>query len=46
VLTSSPSATVTVDGSQQLVFWQGAGNTLWEAWYALGHWNGPRNWSG
>jgi hypothetical protein len=45
-LTSPPSATVTVDGSTQLVFWQGAGSTLWEAWYAGGHWNGPRNWSG
>ena len=39
-LTSAPSATVLPDGSQQLVFWQGAGQTLWEAWYA-GSWNGP-----
>ena len=44
LLTSSPSATVTVDGSTQLVFWQGAGNTLWEGWYANG-WHGPVDWS-
>jgi hypothetical protein len=44
LLSSSPSATVTVDGSQQLVFWQGAGNSLWEAWYT-NQWNGPRNWT-
>ncbi len=46
LLTSSPSATVTVDGSTQLVFWQGAGSTLWEGWYAGGAWHGPMNWSG
>ena len=46
VLTSSPSATVTVDGSTQLVFWQGAGSTLWEGWYAGGAWHGPVDWSG
>jgi spore germination protein YaaH len=39
-LMSPPSATVLPDGSQQLVFWQGASQTLWEAWYA-GRWNGP-----
>jgi|GEM_PF-4961965 len=44
-LTSPPSATVTVDGSTQLVFWQGAGNTLWEGWYAGGAWHGPVDWS-
>jgi spore germination protein YaaH len=43
ILTSPPSATVLPDGTQQLVFWQGAGSTLWEGWYALGHWNGPVN---
>ncbi|MBJ7594765.1 MAG: hypothetical protein JF886_07875 [Candidatus Dormibacteraeota bacterium] len=32
LLTSSPSVTVAVDGSTQLVFWQGSGNTLWEGW--------------
>ena len=44
-LTSSPSAAVTPDGSQQLVFWQGAGATLWEGWYAGGAWHGPVNFS-
>ncbi len=39
-LNSAPSATVLRDGSQQLVFWQGASQTLWESWYA-GAWNGP-----
>jgi outer membrane protein assembly factor BamB len=46
LLTSSPSATVTVDGSTQIVFWQGAGSTLWEGWYTLGAWHGPVDWSG
>ncbi|MDQ6846612.1 MAG: hypothetical protein M3019_03390 [Candidatus Dormibacteraeota bacterium] len=46
LLTSAPSATVTTDGSTQIVFWQGSGNTLWEGWYAGGHWNGPVNFSG
>jgi hypothetical protein len=46
ILPSSPSATVTVDGSTQLVFWQGAGSTLWEGWYTRGAWHGPVNWSG
>jgi hypothetical protein len=45
LLTSSPSATVTVDGSTQIVFWQGAASTLWEGWYTLGAWHGPVNWS-
>ena len=44
-LTSSPSATVTPDGSSQLVFWQGAGATLWEGWFAGGSWHGPVNFS-
>jgi hypothetical protein len=39
-LTSPPSAAVLPDGSQQLVFWQSAGQTLWEAWFE-GSWNGP-----
>jgi spore germination protein YaaH len=43
-LTSPPSAAVLPDGSQQLVFWQGSSQTLWEAWYA-GHWYGPVNFS-
>jgi hypothetical protein len=46
LLTSSPSATVTVDGSTQIVFWQGAGATLWEGWYTAGGWHGPVNFSG
>jgi len=46
LLTSAPSATITTDGSTQLVFWQGAGATLWEAWYAQGSWHGPVNFSG
>ncbi|PZR80608.1 MAG: hypothetical protein DLM65_07725 [Candidatus Aeolococcus gillhamiae] len=41
LLASPPSATITTDGSTQLVFWQGAGSTLWEGWYAGGGWNGP-----
>jgi hypothetical protein len=45
LLTSSPSATVTVDGSTQIVFWQGAGSTLWEGWYTLGAWHGPVDFS-
>ncbi len=45
LLTSAPSASVTPDGSTQLVFWQGAGQSLMEAWYT-GHWNGPANFSG
>ncbi|MHB8719145.1 MAG: PLL family lectin [Candidatus Dormibacteria bacterium] len=39
-LASVPSVTVTPDGSQQLVFWQGGGGHLYEAWYQNG-WNGP-----
>jgi hypothetical protein len=44
VLASAPTAVVTPDGSSQLVFWQGAGRSLWEAWYT-GRWNGPHNFS-
>jgi L,D-transpeptidase catalytic domain len=40
-LASAPSMTTTVDGSQQLVYWQGAGQQLFEAWYAAGAWHGP-----
>lgn len=42
-LTSAPSATVTADGSQQVVFWN-AGGHLDEAWYN-GVWNGPVDWT-
>jgi hypothetical protein len=45
LLASSPSAAVMPDNSQQLVFWQGAGATLWEGWYAGGSWHGPVNFS-
>jgi len=44
-LTSAPSAAVTPDGSTQIVFWQGAGSTLWEGWYAGGAWHGPVDFS-
>jgi hypothetical protein len=37
----SASATITPDGSQQLVFFQGTNNLLTEDWYALGSWHGP-----
>ncbi|MHB8718247.1 MAG: cellulase family glycosylhydrolase [Candidatus Dormibacteria bacterium] len=40
----SPAAAVTPDGSQQLVFWRGAGGDLAEAWFGGGHWNGPVDW--
>ena len=36
---------MTPDGPTQLVFWQGAGATLWEGWYAGGAWHGPVNFS-
>ncbi len=45
-LTSAPTVTTTPDGSQQLVYWQGAGSHLVEAWYAGGHWNGPLDLTG
>jgi hypothetical protein len=44
-MTSAPSATVTPDGGTQLVFWQGAGGHLVEAWWAGGRWNGPVDWT-
>jgi spore germination protein YaaH len=37
----APSVTVTPDGSQQLVFWRGFSNHLFEAWYSGGYWHGP-----
>lgn len=40
-LVSAPTATVTTDGSTQIVFWQGAGSLMYEAWWAGGRWNGP-----
>ncbi|MHB8717845.1 MAG: beta strand repeat-containing protein [Candidatus Dormibacteria bacterium] len=39
-LTSAPSVTYAPRSGQQLVFWQGAGGHLFEAWYQNG-WNGP-----
>jgi hypothetical protein len=44
-LASSPSATVLPNGSQQLVFWTGAGGHLFQAWWAGGRWNGPVDWT-
>jgi hypothetical protein len=44
ILASAPSALVTPDGSQQLVFWRDGVGHLEEAWYA-GSWNGPSDWS-
>jgi hypothetical protein len=38
---SSPSATVTTDGSTQVVFWAGPGGLVYEAWWAAARWNGP-----
>jgi hypothetical protein len=43
-VTSAPSVTVTPDGSTQVVFWEGTGQSLWEAWYT-GAWNGPHDFS-
>ncbi len=40
-LVSAPTATVTTDGSTQIVFWEGAGGLMFEAWWAGGRWNGP-----
>jgi outer membrane protein assembly factor BamB len=31
---SAPAVTFTPDGGQQLVFWEGQNNDLWEAWYS------------
>jgi hypothetical protein len=43
VMTSPPAISLTSAG-QQVVFWQGSGQTLWEAIYQNG-WSGPINWS-
>jgi CHAP domain len=40
-LISAPTATVTTDGSTQIVFWEGAGGLMYEAWWAGNRWNGP-----
>jgi hypothetical protein len=39
-LASAPTVTFTPDGGQQLVFWEGANQDLWEAWYSyeFGNW--------
>jgi len=39
----APSATVAADGTQ-LIFWEGAGGHLVEAWWK-GFWNGPVDWT-
>jgi hypothetical protein len=33
-LASNPTVTFTPDGGQQLVFWEGADQDLWEVWYS------------
>lgn len=43
-ISSAPTAAVTPDGSTQMVFWQGMGQSLWEAWYT-GSWHGPHDFS-
>jgi hypothetical protein len=40
----APSVAVSSDGTTQLVFWQGAGSHLVEAWWN-GAWNGPVDWT-
>jgi surface antigen len=40
-LASAPSATVTTNGSTQIVFWAGPGGLLYEAWWGAARWNGP-----
>lgn len=42
-LASAPNVAITTSG-QQLVFWQGVDDHLWEAWYDHG-WHGPVDWS-
>ena len=45
LLASAPAIVVT-PGGQQLVFWQGISNDLWEAWYTPGvGWSGPVDYS-
>ena len=39
----APSVAIAPDGTQ-LIFWQGAGGHLFEAWWQ-GHWNGPVDWT-
>jgi len=45
MMQSAPSVAVTPDGTQ-LVFWQGVGGHLYEAWFVSGSWNGPVDWTG
>jgi spore germination protein YaaH len=45
ILDSAPSVAVGTDGSTQVVFWEGSGGHLTEAWFAGGHWNGPADWT-
>jgi hypothetical protein len=40
-LVSAPTATVTSDGSTQIVFWEGGGGLMFEAWWGGERWNGP-----
>jgi hypothetical protein len=43
-VTSAPSVALAPDGTTQLIFWQGAGSHLMEAWWH-GSWNGPVDWT-
>src|SRR5450631_1065745 len=43
LLTSAPSVALTPD-AQQLVFWQGGSQSLWEAWFNS-QWNGPADYT-
>jgi hypothetical protein len=43
-VTSAPSVALAPDGTTQLIFWQGAGSHLMEAWWN-GSWNGPVDWT-
>ena len=45
LLGSAPTITLTPSG-QQLAFWQGTGNHLWEAWFTPGiGWSGPTDYT-
>jgi hypothetical protein len=43
-VSSAPSVALAPDGTTQLIFWQGAGSHLMEAWWN-GSWNGPVDWT-
>lgn len=44
LVASAPTAVI--NGTQQLVFWRGSNDHLWEAWYTPGiGWAGPTDWT-